>query len=119
MSAVKMLRSAGPSVLAPATPFLKVFHRVWGRQVSGPGAGVWGGMGLTLAALPVEDTEPLIPREELRADPRTHDPGAPPAHWECWPCTGTRGCTLSHLTWSSFLFADHGGCEAGRLNTGF
>lgn len=64
-----MLRSAGPSVLAPAAPFLKVLHRVWGRQVSGPGAGVWGGMSLTLAALPVEDSEPLIPREELRADP--------------------------------------------------
>lgn len=33
------------------------------------GAGIWGWLGLTLAALRMEDTEPLIPREELQVDP--------------------------------------------------
>lgn len=50
------------------------------------GAVVWGGLGLTLAALCAGDTEPLVPREELQVDPdlmglpvKPTAPG-PPAH---------------------------------------
>lgn len=42
---------------------------IWGGWGMALGAGIWGWLGLTLAALRVEDTEPLIPREELQVDP--------------------------------------------------
>lgn len=65
MSVVEMLTSAGLSILILPAPFLEVLHWVLRRPACGPGAGVWARLGLTLAALRVEHTELLIPREEL------------------------------------------------------
>lgn len=64
MCIVEMLRSAGLSVLVLPAPFLEVLHWVLLSPACGPGAGVWGRLGLTLAAVRVEDTELLIPRKE-------------------------------------------------------